>query len=65
MKEIEFWFSIGSTYAYLSVTRLPQVARETGAIVFLAAFQRAQHHARDGQCSLPPQQAGQGRLHVA
>ncbi len=30
MKEIEFWFSIGSTYAYLSVTRLPQVARETG-----------------------------------
>ena len=31
MKEIEFWFSIGSTYSYLSVTRLPQVARETGA----------------------------------
>jgi 2-hydroxychromene-2-carboxylate isomerase len=30
MKEIEFWFSIGSTYTYLSVTRLPQVARETG-----------------------------------
>ena len=31
MKEIEFWFSIGSTYSYLSVTRLPQVACETGA----------------------------------
>ena len=30
MKEIEFWFSIGSTYSYLSVARLPQVARETG-----------------------------------
>ena len=30
MKEIRFWFSIGSTYTYLSVTRLPQVARETG-----------------------------------
>ena len=25
MKEIEFWFSIGSTYTYLSVTRLKEV----------------------------------------
>ncbi len=31
MKEIEFWFSIGSTYTYLSVTRIAEVARETGA----------------------------------
>ncbi len=31
MKEIEFWFSIGSTYTYLSVTRLAEVAEKTGA----------------------------------
>ena len=30
MKEIEFWFSIGSTYTYLSVMRLAEVSRETG-----------------------------------
>ena len=28
MKEVEFWFSIGSTYTYLSVERLPTVAKE-------------------------------------
>ena len=28
MKEIEFWFSIGSTYTYLSVARLPALSRE-------------------------------------
>ena len=28
MKEIEFWFSIGSTYTYLSVERLHLVAKE-------------------------------------
>ena len=27
MKEIEFWFSIGSTYTYLSVTRLKEVEK--------------------------------------
>jgi 2-hydroxychromene-2-carboxylate isomerase len=27
---IDFWFSIGSTYTYLSVTRLDRVAAETG-----------------------------------
>ena len=27
---IDFWFSIGSTYTYLSVMRLDEVARETG-----------------------------------
>ena len=31
MKEIEFWFSIGSTYTYLSVTRLAEVTQKTGA----------------------------------
>ncbi|GIT09700.1 MAG: hypothetical protein CM1200mP30_33300 [Pseudomonadota bacterium] len=31
MKEIEFWFSIGSTYTYLSVTRLAEVKEKTGA----------------------------------
>lgn len=27
VQEIEFWFSIGSTYTYLTVMRLPEVAR--------------------------------------
>lgn len=27
---IEFWFSIGSTYSYLSVMRLPKIEKETG-----------------------------------
>ena len=31
MKDIQFWFSIGSTYTYLSVTRIGAVAKETGA----------------------------------
>ena len=31
MKEIQFWFSIGSTDTYLSVTRISAVAKETGA----------------------------------
>jgi len=31
MKEIEFWFSIGSTYTYLSVTRIAALAKEAGA----------------------------------
>jgi len=31
MKEIEFWFSIGSTYTYLSVIRLAEVTQKTGA----------------------------------
>lgn len=30
MAGIDFWFSIGSTYSYLSVMRLPRVAAETG-----------------------------------
>jgi 2-hydroxychromene-2-carboxylate isomerase len=30
MGSIDFWFSIGSTYSYLSVMRLPRVAAETG-----------------------------------
>ena len=31
MKEIEFWFSIGSTYTYLSVTRLAEVTEKSGS----------------------------------
>ncbi|TIT86612.1 MAG: 2-hydroxychromene-2-carboxylate isomerase, partial [Mesorhizobium sp.] len=30
MAMIDFWFSIGSTYTYLSVMRLAEVAAETG-----------------------------------
>ena len=30
MSGIDFWFSIGSTYSYLSVMRLPRVAAEAG-----------------------------------
>jgi 2-hydroxychromene-2-carboxylate isomerase len=32
MKQIDFWYSIGSTYSYLTVMRLGDVARETGAV---------------------------------
>ena len=38
MKEIEFWFSIGSTYTYLSVTRLGEVSKKTGATFSLKPF---------------------------
>lgn len=31
MNTIDFWYSIGSTYSYLSVMRLAEVARVTGA----------------------------------
>ena len=27
MKEIDFWFSIGSTYTYLSVNRISEVSK--------------------------------------
>ncbi|PSL21820.1 2-hydroxychromene-2-carboxylate isomerase [Shimia abyssi] len=30
LPEIDFWFSIGSTYTYLSVMRLPDLAAKTG-----------------------------------
>ena len=33
MKDIEFWFSIGSTYSYLSVARLPALERDTGVTI--------------------------------
>ena len=32
MPEIDFWYAVGSTYSYLTVMRLPQVARETGIV---------------------------------
>jgi 2-hydroxychromene-2-carboxylate isomerase len=31
MRDIDFWYSIGSTYSYLSVMRLHEVERRTGA----------------------------------
>jgi 2-hydroxychromene-2-carboxylate isomerase len=30
-KQIDFWFTMGSTYTYLTVNRLPQIAKATGA----------------------------------
>lgn len=33
MAPIDFWFSIGSTYSYLSVMRMPEVVRASGATV--------------------------------
>src|SRR6266496_1422040 len=30
MNPIDFWFSMGSTYTYLTVSRLPAVQRSTG-----------------------------------
>lgn len=30
MQGIEFWFSIGSTYTFLTVSRLPEIERRTG-----------------------------------
>lgn len=30
MKEIDFWYSVGSTYSYLTVMRLGQIERDTG-----------------------------------
>ena len=32
MKEIDFWFSIGSTYTYLTVMRLHEVQESTGVV---------------------------------
>ena len=29
-KQIDFWFTMGSTYTYLTVMRLPEIARDTG-----------------------------------
>lgn len=30
--DIDFWFTTGSTYTYLTVTRLPELARKTGLV---------------------------------
>lgn len=38
MKDIEFWFSIGSPYTYLSVMRLPRLQQETGVRVLWRPF---------------------------
>ena len=29
---IDFWFSVGSTYSYLSIMRVPDVARTSGIV---------------------------------
>jgi 2-hydroxychromene-2-carboxylate isomerase len=31
-RPIDFWFSIGSTYAYLTVMRIGEVARQGGVV---------------------------------
>ena len=64
MKEIEFWFSIGSTYTYLSVTRLAEVTEKTGVSFSWQPFSVRKIEG-DGQYPLSPKQTGQGRLHVA
>lgn len=38
MKDIEFWFSIGSPYTYLSVMRLPRLQQKTGVKVLWRPF---------------------------
>ena len=38
MLPIDFWFSIGSTYSYLTVSRLPQIALENGLEIFWRPF---------------------------
>lgn len=38
MKPIDFWYSIGSTYSYLTVMRLDEVAQEHGAEVTWRPF---------------------------
>lgn len=38
MKDIEFWFSIGSPYTYLTVMRLPRLQQKTGARVHWRPF---------------------------
>lgn len=38
MKEIEFWFSIGSPYTYLSVMRLPGLQQKTGVHIIWRPF---------------------------
>jgi 2-hydroxychromene-2-carboxylate isomerase len=44
---IDLWFTMGSTYSYLSVSRLADVERSTGLTFLLAAIQPTQHSARD------------------
>jgi 2-hydroxychromene-2-carboxylate isomerase len=42
MKSVEFWFSIGSPYTYLTVMRLPKVIEKTGLEVFWHPFSARQ-----------------------
>jgi 2-hydroxychromene-2-carboxylate isomerase len=38
--DIDFWFTAGSTYSYLTVMRLPEVARKTGLVFRWRPFHR-------------------------
>ena len=38
MSSIDFWYSIGSTYSYLTVSRLPQIALDNGLEIFWWPF---------------------------
>lgn len=42
MKKVEFWFSIGSPYTYLSVMRLPRIIAKTGLQVDWRPFSARQ-----------------------
>lgn len=42
MKKVEFWFSIGSPYTYLSVMRLPRIVAKTGLQVDWRPFSARQ-----------------------
>ena len=38
MTEIDFWFSIGSTYTYLSVNRIAEVAKKENLSIIWKPF---------------------------
>ena len=65
MKEIEFWFSIGSTYTNLSVTRLKEVEQKFEVKFYWQPFSVSKDNARNGQCTFSSNKAGKGGLYVA
>jgi len=48
MKKVEFWFSIGSPYTYLTVMRLPRIVAKTGLTVEWRPFSARQLMEEDG-----------------
>ena len=42
MGNIDFWYSIGSTYSYLTVMRLPRLAQEYGVNIRWRPFNGTQ-----------------------